>query len=72
LSISVTPKLSGKPKPPSSVLAPGRYTVPPSLTETSSIDSPGRIGMSRYAPLKSPAKSNVMCSRTRSEPSGRI
>jgi hypothetical protein len=46
--------------------------VLPSLTEMSSIDSPSRIGMSRYAPLKSPLKSNVICSRTRSEPSGRI
>ncbi len=43
----VTPKLSGRPKPPSSVFAPGRYTVPPSLTETSVIDSPARTGMSR-------------------------
>src|SRR4029453_3822039 len=45
------------------------YSSLPSLTPTSSIDSPGRSGMSRYAPLKSPEKSNVICSRTSSDPS---
>jgi len=42
------------------VLPPGVYWFPFSLTSTWSMDRPGRNGMSRYAPLKEPLKSNVI------------
>ena len=56
----MTPNVPGSPNPPSSVLPPGVYWFPFSLTSTWSMDRPGRNGMSRYAPLKEPLKSNVI------------
>jgi len=56
----VTPNVPGSPNPPSSVFPPGVYSLPFSLTLTWSIDRFGRNGMSRYAPVKVPLKSNVI------------
>ena len=50
-------------------MRPGVYGTFPSETATWSSVSPSRSGISRKAPLKSPAKSNAITSSTISDPS---